>query len=59
MSDVKEQPKAPASGGYLRDVLAIVGVSLIGYGAWLVYPPAGFISPGVILTCIAVFGVWS
>ncbi|MCF7725768.1 hypothetical protein [Sulfitobacter sp. M22] len=42
-----------------RDIMCIVGVGLVGYGAWLVYPAAGFIAPGVILTAVAIFGVRS
>ncbi|MDF3413277.1 hypothetical protein HKX54_02315 [Sulfitobacter sp. M57] len=59
MIEDKNQPVVPNSSGYMRDALAVLGVSLIGYGAWLVYPPAGFIGPGVILTGIAIFGVKS
>ena len=42
-----------------RDVMCVVGVGLIGYGAWLIYPAAGFIAPGFILTGVAIFGVRS
>jgi hypothetical protein len=42
-----------------RDAMCVVGVGLIGYGAWLIYPAAGFIAPGVILTAVAIFGVRS
>lgn len=33
----------------LRDLAGLAGVGLIAYGAWLVYPPAGFITGGVLL----------
>jgi hypothetical protein len=38
-----------------RDVLALIGLALLGYGLWLVYPPAAFIVPGAALFGIAVF----
>ena len=40
-----------------RDFIGLVGIALVGYGAWLIYEPAGFIAPGVILACVAIFGV--
>lgn len=40
-----------------RDFIGLVGVGLVGYGGWLVYEPAGFIAAGVILACVAIFGV--
>ena len=40
-----------------RDFIGLVGVGLVGYGAWLVYEPAGFIAAGAILAGVAVFGV--
>jgi hypothetical protein len=36
--------------GLLRDIAGICGVSLVSYGAWLIYPPAGFIVGGMLLT---------
>lgn len=33
----------------LPDVLLIAGSCSASYGAWLVYPPAGFIVAGVLL----------
>lgn len=32
-----------------RDIAGLAGVGLIAYGAWLVYPPAGYIVGGVLL----------
>jgi hypothetical protein len=32
----------------LRDVLVFGGIGAVGYGAWLIYPPAGFITVGVL-----------
>ncbi|MCW2243588.1 hypothetical protein [Azospirillum canadense] len=39
-----------------RLVLAVVGVGLIGYGAWLHYPPAGFIAGGALVFAMALIG---
>lgn len=36
--------------------LAVCGASLVGYGAWLHYPPLGFVAGGAILFAIAVIG---
>ena len=33
----------------LRDGGGLAGAALIAYGAWLVFPPAGFITGGVLL----------
>lgn len=33
----------------LRDIAGLIAVALICYGAWLTYPPAGFIVGGVLL----------
>lgn len=35
--------------GLLRELAGIGAVGLIAYGAWLVYPPAGYITAGVLL----------
>lgn len=45
---------AAALPALLRDALGLLGASLIAYGAWLVYPPAGFIVAGALLLA----GVW-
>ena len=39
-----------------RDVLGIIGVGLLTYGSSLVWPPAAFLVPGIVLTYIAIFG---
>lgn len=41
-----------------RDIAAFAGVGLVSYGAWLVYPPAGFIACGVLLLIISAVGVF-
>lgn len=40
----------------LRDVTGLVGLALTTVGAALVYPPAGFLVPGIVLLALAV--VW-
>jgi len=39
-----------------REILLFGGSALLSVGAWLVYPPAGFIVPGAILVYVSVFG---
>jgi hypothetical protein len=38
----------------LRDLAALAGVAAIGYGAWLIYEPAGYIVSGALLIVVAV-----
>lgn len=38
-----------------RDAAGLLGVALISYGAWCVYPPAGFIVAGALLLIGAIF----
>jgi hypothetical protein len=33
----------------IRDLAGLAGASLIAYGTWLIYPPAGFITGGALL----------
>jgi hypothetical protein len=40
---------AVAMPGLMRDVAGLCGVGLVSYGAWLIYPPAGFITAGILL----------
>jgi hypothetical protein len=35
--------------GLVRDLAGLCGVGLVSYGAWLVYPPAGFMVSGALL----------
>ncbi len=37
-----------------RGMLALGGIGLVGYGAWLHYPPLGFIAGGALLLAIGV-----
>ena len=39
----------------VRDVFAIAAIGSIVYGAWLIYPPAGFIAGGVLTIAGIVF----
>jgi hypothetical protein len=40
---------AVAMPGLMRDVAGLGGVGLVSYGAWMIYPPAGFITAGLLL----------
>lgn len=40
----------------LADALLMIGLGLLGYGCWLVYPPAGFIAVGAVLVGLV---LWS
>ena len=40
---------AVAMPGLMRDVVGLGGVGLVSYGAWMIYPPAGFITAGLLL----------
>jgi len=40
---------AKALPDILRDLLGLCGAGSIAYGAWLVFPPAGFIVGGLLL----------
>ena len=41
----------------IPDVLAVAGAFFIGFGAWVIYPPAGWIVAGAELIAGAV--IWS
>ncbi|QXZ79653.1 hypothetical protein [Rhizobium sp. L51/94] len=40
----------------IREIIGFAGAALSGYGAWLAYPPAGFMVGGGILVGLAVIG---
>ena len=40
---------AAAVPGTVRDLAGLCGVGLVSYGAWMIYPPAGFITAGILL----------
>lgn len=35
--------------GWMPDALAVCGVASVSYGAWLVYPAAGFVVGGLFM----------
>jgi hypothetical protein len=37
-----------------RDAVAVLGASLVAYGAWLIFPPAGYIVTGTMLLLASV-----
>lgn len=43
------KPMWGSNPGLLRDIAGLSGVGLTSYGAWLVYPPAGFIVGGSLM----------
>lgn len=51
-ADDKED--APRSQGIGIDLLALVGMASLGYGCWLIYPPAAFIVCGTLILLGAV-----
>lgn len=38
----------------LTDFAGLAGAGLVSYGAWSVYPPAGFITAGLLLMTAAI-----
>lgn len=40
----------------IPDILAIVGLGLLTYGGWQVYPPLLYIVPGVALLTLSIMG---
>ncbi len=40
----------------VREIVGVIGAVVAGYGAWLHYPPAGFMVGGGILVGVAVVG---
>lgn len=40
-----------------REAGLIMGLALLGYGAALVYPPAGFILPAAVLLYVVIAGL--
>lgn len=33
---------------HLPDILAVIGAALMAFGAWLAYPPSGYVLAGVL-----------
>ena len=48
----------PQAVTLIRDLLGLVGVAAMSYGAWLIYEPAGFIVGGVIVAAVAAIGAF-
>lgn len=46
----KKSPGAVQS--VVVDLMVLAGSGLVTYGSWLVYAPAGFIVPGVLLLVV-------
>ena len=40
----------------IRLCLAVAGAAFIGYGAWLHYPPLGFVAGGSLLFAVSLIG---
>ncbi len=38
----------------VRALATLGGIALVGYGAWLHYPPLGFVSGGIMLAAVGV-----
>lgn len=39
---------------WVIDISGVAGGGLITYGAWLIYPPAGYITSGALLIAAAI-----
>lgn len=39
---------------YLVDIMALAGIALIGFGTYLIYPPAAYIVTGAIITSLSI-----
>ncbi len=37
-----------------RGLFALGGIGLVGYGAWLHYPPLGFVAGGLLLLAVGI-----
>lgn len=46
----------PIPAQALRDIAGLIGVGLLGYGAWLHYPPLGFAVGGGALLLLVIAG---
>jgi hypothetical protein len=49
-------PSVSISGQVFRELIGVCGAALAGYGAWLHYPPLGFMVGGGVLVALAVIG---
>jgi hypothetical protein len=37
-----------------RGLITLGGIGLVGYGAWLHYPPLGFVAAGALLAAVGI-----
>jgi hypothetical protein len=40
-----------------REIALLLGLGLVGYGAGLIYVPAGFVLPGAVLLYVSIVGL--
>lgn len=40
----------------LHDILALIGVALLGAGVWWIYPPAALILVGALMIVVGIVG---
>lgn len=50
------EEKTPKPRRPWPDLIGLVGLGLLSYGAWRAYPPAGYIVPGILLLLLAFLG---
>jgi hypothetical protein len=43
---------------FVRFALAVLGIGLLSYGAWLHYPPLGFGIAGFSILMLVLIGMW-
>lgn len=43
-----------AAPAIARDLAAVSGAGLVAYGAWLAYPPAGYVALGAMLLAVSI-----
>ncbi len=39
-----------------REIFGLIGISMLGWGLWLVHPVAMYVGLGSLFTAIAIFG---
>ena len=40
-------------GRVSRDIFVVSGLTLCGYGAWMIFPPCAFVFTGIVLILLA------
>lgn len=48
--------KSDLAADILRALATLTGVGMVGYGAWLHYPPLGFLASGSLLAAMGLIG---